>query len=461
MNENKKYVMVKIMFPWALCVFLVLVNVNLIAQQGEWTLEECIEYARKNNLQVKNKEFDAAIAKNTLETTKAEIFPSLNAAAEQNFSFGRSVDPYSYEFTEDNVISNNFYIYTSLNVFNGLKHWKKRERDHYSLLANQALIEATKNDISLSIALAYMQILFDNEILKINKQQVAVTQQQLERTEKLLEAGTVARGSLLEIKSQLANEQLEVVNAQNNLDFSVLGLVQLLELDSVAGFTVASPGIDEPSLLPGIGLSDSAMSFSLEQLPEITASKYLINSYEKELAMRVCDRYPSLSLTGSVYTGYSNARVLFNENGEEILYPFPDQFTDNAYRSVGLNLRVPVFNNLSVKNSIESAKVQVLKAENNLAQTRNEIRKKIQEAYAQAVAAYKKYYASKVSLEMANEAFNYAEQKFNLGIISSVDYNTSKNKLAKANSELVQAKYEYVFRKSILDFYAGKPLTIQ
>ena len=453
--------MLKCMFYRVLCLLLFLMSVDSIAQQGEWTLEDCIEYARNNNLQVKNKEFDAEIAKNTLETTRAEIFPSLNAAAEQNFSFGRSVDPYSYEFTENNVISNNFYIYTSVNVFNGLKHWKKVERDQYSFLANKALIEAIKNDITLSIALVYMQILFNEEMLDIKQKQVAVTQQQVERTEKLLDAGIVSRGDLLEINSQLAKEQLEVVNAQNNLDLVVLDLVQLLELDSVKGFSVASPGINAPSLLPGRELSDSALSHSLELLPEISASKYLINSYEKELAMRMCDRYPSLSLTGSMYTGYSNARVLFSDNGEEVLYPFSDQFKDNAYRTLGLNLRIPVFNNFSVKNSIESAEVQVLKAKNNLAQTRNEIRKKIQEAYAQTVAAYKKFYASQASFETAKEAFIYAEQKFNLGIINSVDYNASKNKQTQAESELAQAKYEYVFRKSILDFYTGKPLTIQ
>ncbi len=453
--------MLKCMFYQVLCLLLFLMSVDSIAQQGEWTLEDCIEYARNNNLQVKNKEFDAEIAKNTLETTRAEIFPSLNAAAEQNFSFGRSVDPYSYEFTENNVISNNFYIYTSVNVFNGLKHWKKVERDRYSFLANKALIEATKNDITLSIALVYMQILFNEEMLDIKQKQVTVTQQQVERTEKLLDAGIVSRGDLLEINSQLAKEQLEVVNAQNNLDLVVLDLVQLLELDSVKGFSVASPEINAPSLLPGRELSDSALSYSLELLPEISASKYLINSYEKELAMRMCDRYPSLSLTSSMYTGYSNARVLFSDNGEEVLYPFSDQFKDNAYRTLGLNLRIPVFNNFSVKNSIESAEVQVLKAKNNLAQTRNEIRKKIQEAYAQTVAAYKKFYASQASFETAKEAFIYAEQKFNLGIINSVDYNASKNKQTQAESELAQAKYEYVFRKSILDFYTGKPLTIQ
>ncbi len=454
MNDIKNFLIIGILL-------FALPGQKMISQPRQWTLEECIAYAKENNLQVKEQALDVQIANSNYEATKAEIYPSLNGAVEQNFSFGRSVDPYSYTFTEDNVISNNFYVYTSVDVFNGFKHWKKRDRDYFNLMADKALVEYVKNDISLSITLAYMQILLDNKLLKITEKQVGITKQQEEKTQKLFDAGALAKGDLLEIKSQLAQEQLDVVKKKNNLDLSYLDLIQFLELDSVSGFSIVFPEVEEPYALPGMQMTDSALSYSLDQLPEIQASKYMISSYEKDLEVTKCGGYPSLSLSGSVYTGYSNARVLFDEQGGEIMYPFPDQFKDNAYRSVGLNLNIPIFNKFSVKYALETSKVQVLKAKNRLEQQKNEVRKKIQEAYANAVAAYKKYNASKVSLTTAKEAFKYAEQKFNLGIISSVEYNASKNKLAKAESELAQAKYEYAFRKSILAFYTGQPLTLQ
>ncbi len=449
-----------------------------------WTLQECINHAINNNIQVKRQELNRQYYENNYLRSKMSVLPGVNAGVNQNFSFGRTVDPFTNDFITDNTVSNDFYLQARLNLFNGLQTYNSIQKRKFEMLQNEYVLNKTKNDISLEVALAYLEILFNNELLGISQSQQEVTQLQLERTKKLVEVGNLAQGELLEIEAQLARERWSVLNNKNELKNSYLNLTQLLELDSIGDFTILFP--DTINLEETLHIESVEMLFqqSLTHMPEIKRDEYNLKSREKDLNIAQGQRSPSLSLRGSYYTGYSDAReqisdivvqdrvtgyVEGNTNVPVTLpvetfvfgnYPFSDQFRDNAYKSLSFNLTIPIFNQYQVQTSINNSRLGVLDAKYQLDLTKKNLYKTIQQAHTDAIAAYENFQASQKAMDSYKEAFNYTEQKFDVGLVSSVDYNLAKNNLVKAESEMLQAKYEYLFKTKILDFYTGKPLAL-
>ncbi|MFW5751718.1 MAG: TolC family protein, partial [bacterium] len=294
--------------------------------------------------------------------------------------------------------------------------------------------------------------------VEINQNQLELTNQQVEKTEKLVEVGNKARGDLLDIKAQQASEKVTLINAQNNLTISILTLTQLLELDSVGTFDIVVPEDLEVDFSSTLMSVDDAYRIAVENHPSIITNEYLLRSSEKKLAMARGERSPELSLEGVYYSRYNEtATDPFDPTSE---YAYIDQLDDNQYKQVLLRLSIPVFNRMRVNTNISNSKINVQDSKLALENAKNNLYKLVQQSHTDALGALEKYYSSIEAVKSNEEAFKYTEEKYNAGIVSALDYNEAKMNLTKARSDLLQAKYEYIFKTKILDFYMGNPISL-
>jgi outer membrane protein len=442
----------------SLIIFFVMSPLLLFSQQKVWTLEECIGHALQNNIQIKQQEIATKYQASALELSKMSQLPTLNGSASHNYSFGRALDETTYEFTDNQTVqSNNFNASTGVTLFRGLVTYNTIKRNRYLLMASEQDLEGFKDDISMNIALAYLQILLNSELVTATGSQVAMTKQQIDRTRKLVDAGSLARGNLLDIEAQAAREELQLVNLQNQLTMSYLTLAQMLELPSVEDFAISIPEITvDPVSVTG----DPAGIFSIAEKtrPEILGAEYRLRGAEYDLSIAKGGRSPRLGLGASVGTAYSDNRI--NPFTLEP-YTFRNQLNDNLNYGVGFSLNIPIFNGWQVNTNISNSKLGIENSKYTLEATKKQLYKNIQQAFTDASGALKKYTVSKKAVEAMEEAFRYAEQKLNQGMVTAVEYNQSKTQLLNAQSEMAQAKYEYVFKTKVLDFYKGIPITLQ
>lgn len=439
---------------------------NLKSQDKYWTLEECINHAVDNNIIIKQQELQTQLQENTLEQSKLDLLPSLNATATNNWSFGRALDETTYQFTEEeNVRSNQFYASSGVTLFSGLQNYNTILRNRYNVDASFQDLQNIKDDISLNVALAYLQILLNKELVAVTGNQLQTTREQIEKTRKMVEAGSLPRGNLLEIQAQAAREELQLINMENQLDLSYLNIIQLLELDSVAGFEIIVPEIviTETGIITE-NIND-IYNTAKQIRPEVKSAELRLKSAEYDLKIAKGGRSPRLNLNTTFSTGYSSIRqkILGIDPVEGILYgeyPFADQINDNINYGIGLTLSIPVFNGWQVNTSISNSKISIQNNQYSLENTRKQLYKNIQQAYADAQASLKSYIASQKAVESMQESFRYTEQRFNVGMVTPVEYNTAKAQLLNAESELAQSKYEYIFKIKVLDFYKGLPLKL-
>ena len=280
----------------------------------------------------------------------------------------------------------------------------------------------------------------------------------MERTAKLVEAGSLARGSVYEIRAQAASEELNVVSAENRLSMSYLDLIQTLDLDSIGDFEVEIPEFEDIVRDPIIITVGSVFQDALNVMPQIRGAEYQLQSAYESLSIAQGGRSPRITLSGNFNTGYSDAYTPPGLTGE--FYPFWDQLSDNRSTGISLGLNIPIFNGWMVNTNISNAKLNVNTYKLQLETTKNNLYKAIQQAHADAVAARKKYLATEEALVAMEESFKYTEEKFEVGLVNTVDYNTEKNRLTVTQSDLLQAKYDYIFKMKIVDFYRGIPIRL-
>jgi len=439
---------------------------NITGQDWYWSLEECINHAIENNIIIKQQELQTQLQENTLEQSKLDLLPSLNGTATNNWSFGRALDETTYQFTEEeNVRSNQFYASSGVTLFSGLQNYNTIVRNRYNVDASFQDLQNIKDDISLNVALAYLQILLNKELVSVTGNQLQTTREQIEKTRKMVEAGSLPRGNLLEIQAQAALEELQLINMENQLDLSYLNIVQLLELDSVAGFEIIVPEIviTETGIITE-NIND-IYNTAKQIRPEVKSAELRLKSAEYDLKIAKGGKSPRLNLNTTFSTGYSSIRqkILGIDPFEGILYgeyPFADQLNDNINYGIGLSLSIPVFNGWQVNTSISNSKISIQNSQYSLENTRKQLYKDIQQAYADAQASLKSYIASQKAVESMQESFRYTEQRFNVGMVTPVEYNTAKAQLLNTESELAQSKYEYIFKIKVLDFYKGLPLKL-
>ena len=434
-------------------------------QENRWSLEECINHAIDNNIVIKQQALQTRFQDNTLKQSKLTLLPSINGSASNNFSFGRTLDETTYRFTEEsNVMSSSFYAGANLTLFNGLQSYNTIQRNKYNLQASLSDLQNIKDDIALNIALDYLQILLNKELVTVTASQLQTTIEQIDKTQKMVEAGSLARGNLLEIQAQAAREELQLINIQNQLDISYLNIVQLLEIKSTEEFEIFVPEIvvDETWIITGnVG---NIYNDAEKIRPGVESARLKLLSAEYDLRIAKGGRSPRLSMSTTFSTGYSDIRqkLLGIDIDGPIYgeYPFSEQIADNRNYGIGFTLSIPVFNGWQVNTNISNSQINIENYRYSLESSRKQLYKNIQQAFADAQASLKSYYASLKAVESMEESFRYTDQKFNVGMVTPVEYNAAKSQLLNAQSDLAQTKYEYVFKTKVLDFYRGKPLSL-
>jgi outer membrane protein len=425
----------------------------LIAQK-EWSLEDCIQHAIDHNIQIKQQTIQTKVQKNTLDQSKLSLIPTVSGQASHDYSFGRALDQTTYDFYNQTLQSNYFYLGGRTDLFTGLQNLNTIHKNKYELLAGEQDLQRIRDNVSLSVALAYLQILLNKELVTATESQLNTTLEQITKTRKMVDAGSVAMGNLLQIEAQAAQEEVTLVNMQNQLETSYLNLTQLLELETPAGFEIIVPEIRVGETADIAGNIDEIYSVAVQSRPEILGSELRLTASEYALKVAKGARSPSISMSHNFGTRYSHIGELPGQQS------FEEQLKNNKNFGLGFSMNIPILNGWQVNKNILNSKLAVENSQYTLEGTRKELYKDIQQAYSDAVAALKKYYASAKAVESSEESFRYTEQKFDVGMITPVDYNAAKTQLLNSQSEMSQAKYEYIFKTKVLDFYKGLPLTL-
>lgn len=454
-------------------------NFNSIFSQQTWDLQQCINYAKNHNISLKQAALNNEINKNNTDQSKASILPSLNAGAAHAYNFGQTIDRFTNTFANTQVLSQNFYLSSNVTLWSGLSQYNNIKANEFNYLSGVERLKQQEYDLALSIANAYIGVIFSEELLKTSINQLTVTKEQLARTEKLVIAGALAKSAEYDLKAQLANEEVNATNADNNYQLSLLNLTQLMNLDSVTNFNISRPEIIIEENLSSNNSVTSIYDAALKNQPSIKSGEYQLLSADKTLAASKGRISPNLSFNASLGTGTSG--LAKRETGEYYFVtqsletsagtlnyqtrvpvlektPFAEQFKDNINKSIGFSLTVPLFNGLQTHTSVKNAKLSILNARFNQDLNKQNLYKNVVQAQANAKAALNKYVANKSSVDAAQESFKYAQQKFNAGAISAFDFNSAKSRLFIAESNLLQAKYDYIFKLKVLDYYQGKPL---
>ncbi len=462
-------------------ILFILSFLSATAFSQNWDLQKCIDYALKFNLTLKQSELNSEMNQVSYMQSKANILPSLNAGANHTYNIGRTIDRYTNTFANTTVLSENFYTQTQITLWSGFTQYNNIKKNEYAYLAGKENLEQQKNDMALNVATAFLQVVYSNELLNVAKQQVDISKLQLERTEKLATAGSLAMSNVFDMKATLANDEYTFTTSQNNYSLSLLSLKQLLYLDSLNSFAIEKPNFDlSASDLTAYNPQDIYIA-ALKNQHKIKGAEYTLISAEKNLAFAKGRVSPSISVSGTLGTGYSGlakdvvSQTLTTEvggitSGGQLVYfpsynvvtrntPWNVQFSDNVNKSVGFTLNVPLFNGLSTYTSVKTAKLQVLSNKYGYDIARQQLFKTIMQAYADAKGSLNKFASAKIALDASQQSFNYAEQKFTAGSISAFDYNNSKNRVVKATADMLNSKYDFIFKLKVLDFYQGKPLT--
>ena len=420
--------------------------------QDVWTLERCIDHAVENNITIKQQQLNVEQHQNSYEQTRLGVLPTVNAGLSQSYSFGQSTGGDNIN-VNNNSSSTSGYISANVTLFNGLSKYNRIKASKLDYEAAVQNLEQAKNNIALNITSAYLDVLLNKELLATAQEQLQLTQEQIEINRQQVEAGKLAAGKLLETESQAAQEELDVTNRENSLWISKITLQQLLELPITDGFDIAVPDIDFDQVAATLLSVDTVYERAVEERPEIKSRELAVESADRQIAVAKAQQYPSLSANA----GYSNSYYKMSGMQNPSL---SDQLDVHGSKSIGLSLSIPIFNGWQARTSVKNSKLQYQNTQLELQQAKNTLLKEIQQVYVNAQAALKRYESSQKAVGSADESFRYVKEKFDLGIVTPLEYNESKNRLTQAQSTFIQAKYEYLFRMKILDFYYGRELKI-
>ena len=497
LTNTNFYTIMRILTVFFLFICTALDYTSGLAQQapGEelatrWTLQECIDYAIRHNITVQQSAYNVAASTIAVTQAKADLLPSVNGSASYSYNVGRSINPFTNQYEDNPVSSQNYGVSANLTLFDGLSRFKTIKRNQINTEASQTALEQTKNDITLNVISAYTQILLNRELLGNAEFRLSTTEMQLERTQKLVDAGSLPEGDVLQLQAQQASDEASIVNEENNLLLSILQLKQLLLIPADQPFEIVDPELDVPKEDELLESVESVYQRALVEQPSIRNAQLLAQSAEYDIAIAQANYYPTLALQGGIFTSYSSVApdVIPRQGADNIttLVPtggfiqgnpdmiivqeqsIPLEFTENSYvnqldfnlrKFIGFNLNIPIFNNLAVKSAVSNARINLEQARLSTVNEQNVLRQNIEQAYLDAVAARKSYEAAQRQVDALQLAFQNTETRFDLGAVNVLEYNQAKNQLDAAMTDLARSKYNAIFSTKLLDFYQGKPLS--
>lgn len=437
-----------------LYTLIALVTANVLPAQEHWSLRRCIDYAIEHNINIcrtANAAQQSAVEANTAKWAR---LPNLNGSANQSWNWGRTqtaikneeTGDYSTVYVNSSSHGTNFSVGTSVPLFTGFELPHQAALSKLNLRAALADLEKAKEDISIQITSAYLQALFCQELHQVALGQVALSRQQYERIARLADVGKAAAAEVAEAKSRVAQDEMSAVQADNDFRLALLDLSQLIELPSPEGFLLEQPSTTlQPSDLPA---PDDVYLSALTGKASIQAARYRLEGSHHSIRIAQSALYPQLTLQGSIGTSYYST----------IERNFSQQMNDNLNKYIGLSLSVPLFNRFQTRNRIRTARLQQQDYTLQLENAKKTLYKEIQQAWYNATAADSKYLSSQAAAQASLESFQLMEQKYEIGKANAVEYNESKHNLLKAQSDELRAKYDYLFRRKILDFYQGNEI---
>ncbi|UOQ51775.1 TolC family protein [Hymenobacter cellulosivorans] len=464
------------------------------APSGPYSLQRAVDVALQNNLTVRQTQLSAELSEAALRQSRAAMLPTANASASQSWNYGTNVDPLTFQFQNQTTRANNFSATAGLNLFSGFQVRNTIKRNQLDYQAGLSDIETSRNDIALNVASSFLQLVLAQELVRANEARVNTSQQQVARAQKLLRAGSVAESNVLDSQAQLASDELNVITAQNQVAFYRLQLAQLLNLPSANGFEIEVPTLadpdDEAQLLNN---PDGTYQTAVSLRPEIKAADLRVESAMRGVEISRGAYYPRLSFGASIFSGYSSARIGRKLTGDSTIVPsgfiyqltptgpkampgvfagilqprfetlpegFSSQVKNNLGKQLNFNLSIPILNGFQARTNVQRSVIGVKQAELRAEQARLTLRQNIQQAYADAIAAQRRYSAAKRQTEALSTAYRNAEIRFNNGLLNGTDFNIAKNNLYGAESSMIQAKYEFIFRRKVLDFYEGRAISL-
>jgi len=436
-----------------LVALISLAKLDMRAQQKAWGLRECCDYAVEHNIGIKQQQNQCRQQEIQLSTAKNSRLPDLSAGVNQNFSFGRGLTM-DNTYTNKNTSSTSLQLGTSVPLFTGFEIPNQIKLNQLNLEAATADLEKAKNDIRMQVAQAYVQILYNMEIADVAHRQIEIDSAQVARLQAFVDNGKASGVELSQQKATLAGSKLTATQADNNLRLSILTLTQLLELDTPEGFTINRPSTEELDMLSQMAnlvTPDQVYAEALGIKPEILSQQLKLKGAAHSIKIAQAGNYPTLSLSGGLGTNYYTTSG-FKSDG------LGKQLENNFSQYIGLNLSVPIFNRFSTRNRIRSARVDQANQQLQLDNTKKTLYKEIQQVYYNALNAQTKTQSSAEAVQSSKDAFELTQAKYENGKATITEFNEAKNNYMKAESDLVQARYENLYQHALLEFYRGKEL---
>ena len=455
----------------------------LNGQVNTFSLKQCIEYAWMNNLEVRQFVLNSESSSIDLKQSKLNILPSLSAGAGQNYQFGRSIDRFTNQFSNQTIRSNNFSLNANLLLFGGFQTQNNIKLANATQKAAQENIYNIKNQIALNVANAFLQAIQSEENIKNLNFQVETTKQRVIKAQKMVDAGTADLSNLLTLKAQLANEQYNVVTAINAKNASMLNLKTLLQMGNDKDLNLSMPVVSMDIISNAFSVNE-LYQIALENMPQIKSAILQNEAAKYQTRTTQGSMFPTIALFGSLSTVYSQSAQIYSNptiigtqvigytqtNNELVVQPtysyqkstkaFNQQLTDNLGQGAGISLSWNIFNAFQVQNQIQKAKINEALSDLNLLKVKNNLLNEINSAMNSYNAAKAKHDAAMNNVEAQKMSFDYIQKRFDAGVTNSYDFIQSKNNLLQSQSNEIQARYELVFRGLILEFYKGNPINL-
>lgn len=458
---------------------------SIQAQQKKWTIQECVNYALEHNISIKQSNLDTELAAIDKRGAVGSFLPTVNADASHSWNNGLNQNITTGLLQNQTTQFSSLGLNAGFDIYKGMQNQNRLRKANLSIVAAQYRLTKMKDDISLNVANAFLQILFNKENIKVQNAQLVKDEKQLQRTTELVNAGSIAKGDLLDMNATLASDKQKVINAENSFLISKLSLAQLLQFDNFKDFDIADTDAEVKQSETMLLSPEAIFQKAKEERVELKIAKTNLAIAEKDVKIAKGSYQPTLQgfYRFNTRAGYADRVVGFEPNttnptsvigvvegtGQNVIQPnftptlgkaLPifDQFSDNKGHNFGVQLTVPILNGFTVKNNVARYKVSLEKSKIALSQSELDLERNVYTAFTDAKGALKAYESAVVALNARQEAFNYASEKYAVGIINAFDFNQAQTLFSNAQSEVLRSKYDYIFKEKVLEYYFGIPI---
>lgn len=435
----------------SILAFVLFLNAN--AQEKKWTLRECVDHALDHNITIKQNKLNVEISQENVNSAKGNFLPNLNASTSGNLNFGSGFDPVSQDRVSTSTYGGSLGINSGITVFNGYRNLNTYKQAQLGVEGSKLDLEKIEDDISLYVVNGYLNVLFAKENLKVANVQYEISKKQIENAKAKFEAGTKPKGDLLNAQSTAATDEQSVILYENTLNLALLDLALLLQVEPV-GFDVEIIEIDSPSIILMYKNPNEVYQKALTIRPEIKRAELNIESADLSIEIAKASYLPSVSLGANVGTGYG-----YNlKNNSHI--PYFTQLDDNLGYGINFNVNIPIFNRNQTKSNVNRQKINYEISKFGLDNQKLQLEQTIQKAFYDAKAAAKTYESAEKSLIAQEEAIKNAQESYNFGAMTQFDFDQVRNRFVNAEGAMIRAKYDFIFKTKVLEFYYGETILL-